>query len=270
MELISSRSNPKIKQARALWQRKARQSTRLFLVEGIRHVGEAVESGVSLEGIYYAPELLDSPFARNLVEEQSRLGVPCYATTTEVFASLADKDNPQGILAVAHQFDRCLDELTAGNFRWGVALVAPQDPGNLGAILRTIDAVGASGLLLLDSSVDLYHPGTVRASMGTIFWIPVVNASFAEFSGWARCQGYHVYGTSAHGDVDYRQVEMYQPPRILLMGSERQGLTPDQASVCDQMIRLPMRGRATSLNLAIATGVMLYAMLGEESNPLHT
>jgi TrmH family RNA methyltransferase len=264
MELISSRSNPKIKQARALRQRKARQEAGLLLVEGIRPVGEAVEAGAIVDAIYYAPDLLDSPFALGLIEGQSMHGVPCYATTVEVFDSLADKENPQGILAVVRKPEGKLDELNPQNFAWGVALVAPQDPGNLGTILRTIDAVGASGLLLLDSSVDAYHPSAVRASMGTLFWYPVISASFAAFQQWAGQNAYHVYGTSAHGSVDYREIAHYPFPRILLMGSEREGLTPRQAAVCESVIRLPMRGRATSLNLAIATGVMLYAMLKQE------
>jgi TrmH family RNA methyltransferase len=262
MELISSRNNPRIKQVRALRQRKGRQEARLFIVEGIRHVGEAVEAGAPLEAIFHAPELLDSAFARNLLEEQARHGVPCYATTAEVFAWLAEKENPQGILAVARQTDRKLGDLTPQNFPWGVALVSPQDPGNLGTILRSIDAVGASGLLLLEDSVDPYHPSAVRASMGALFWNPVVSASFADFAAWTKQQGYHVYGTSAHGNVAYSEVQAYQFPCILLMGSEREGLTQEQTTACEKMIRLPMRGRATSLNLSVAAGVMLYAILG--------
>lgn len=261
MELISSHNNARVKQARALRQRKARQEMQLFLVEGIRHVGEALEAGAPLEAIFYAPELLDSTFAQELIETASQRGVACYATSAPVFASLAEKDNPQGILAVAHQAARRLHSLDGRNFPWGVALVAPQDPGNLGTILRSVDAVGASGLIVLDSQLDLYHPSAVRASMGTLFWYPPVSATFAEFVEWARRNDYHIYGTSAHAALDYREVERYERPCILLMGSERQGLTEQQAAACDCLLRLPMRGRATSLNLAIATGVMLYAML---------
>jgi len=260
MERITSRSNPRIKDVRSLRQRKARQERGLFLVEGIRHVGEAVEAGAPLESIYYAPELLTSDFAREMVHSQAARGLPCFETSPEVFEALAEKENPQGILAVARIHEKCLGDMSARNFPWGVALVSPQDPGNVGAILRTLDAVGASGLLLLDSSVDLYHPSAVRASMGTLFWYPVVHASFDEFSAWAQQSGYHIYGTSAHGAVDYRTVKRYERPRILLLGSERQGLTPEQTAVCEQLICMPMLGRVTSLNLAVASGVMLYAM----------
>jgi len=261
MELISSHSNPKIKQARALQQRKARQEARLFLVEGIRHVGEAVEANAALEAIYYAPALLKSEFASELVARQAEKGVACYATTPQVFESLAEKENPQGILAVVRQPDHRLEELKPENFTWGVALVSPQDPGNLGAILRTIDAVGASGLILLESSVDIYHPAAVRASMGTLFWYPLVQASFSDFQVWVKEKGYHVYGSSAHADQDYQNARPYLTPRILLLGSERAGLTVEQQSLCEVMVRLPMHGRATSLNLAVAAGILLYAML---------
>jgi RNA methyltransferase, TrmH family len=261
MELISSRSNPKIKQVRALHQRKARQETGLFLVEGIRHVGEAVEAGAAVEAIYYAPELLKSEFASELVAAQASQGVACYATSPEIFDSLAEKENPQGILAIVHQPERSLFELDPRNFGWGVALVSPQDPGNLGSILRTVDAVGANGLILLDSSVDIYNPAAVRASMGTLFWYPVVQAAFADFQGWVNKNGYHVYGSSAHAENDYLQTRPYLKPRILLLGSEREGLTPAQQSICEDVVRLPMNGRATSLNLAVAAGVLLYAML---------
>ena len=261
MTLISSRNNPKIKLARLLRQRKARQESGLFVVEGIRPVGEAVQAGATIDTIFYAPDILTSEFARDLVQAQAQAGVPCLPTTPEVFEAIADKENPQGLLALVHQQERSLADLSPQNFPWGVALVAPQDPGNLGTILRTMDAVGSSGLLLLDSSVDIYHPNAVRASMGAMFWLPIVAVSFADFSAWSRGHGYHIYGSSAHAQLDYRDVPAYAWPRILLLGSEREGLTEEQMEICDMTIRLPMHGRATSLNLSVAAGVMLYAML---------
>jgi TrmH family RNA methyltransferase len=178
---------------------------------------------------------------------------------------MAEKDNPQGILAVVRQPDRSLDQLNPHNFIWGVGLIAAQDPGNLGTILRTIDAVGASGLIIMDTSVDPYHPSAVRASMGTIFWYPPVITSFKAFISWSRTHGYQLYGTSAHAESDYRTAA-YRLPGILLLGSERQGLTTEQAEVCDQLVSIPMRGRGTSLNVSIAAGVMLYAMLESMTN----
>jgi RNA methyltransferase, TrmH family len=271
--LITSRSNPKIKEVRALRSRKHRDATGSFLVEGIRHVGEAVAASTAsetpgrlsarpvIEALFYAPEQLESPFALDLIHQQSGLGTPCYPTTADVFDSIAARENPQGILAVVRQHQPRLEDLRPAEFNWVVALVAPQDPGNVGAILRTIDAVGASGLLLLDSSVDPYHNSAVRASMGALFWYPVVTASFADFTHWAERNFYHVYGASARGRQDYRRVSAYPKPLVLLMGSEREGLSAEQSVVCQELVRLPMRGRVSSLNLAVATGVILYAIL---------
>ena len=267
MEVISSRSNPKIKQTRALRLRKARQESGLFIAEGIRPFGEASEARAQIAYIIYTPDRLHSDYAMDLIHQQTASGIPCYAVTDEVFASLAEKENPQGILAVIHRPSRTLTDFRPSNFPWGVALIDPQDPGNVGTILRTVDAVGASGLLLLSSGlddeglVDPYHPGSVRASMGALFWHPIVATSFSEFLGWAVKYQYHVYGTSARGSLDYKAVGSYQRPCILLMGSERNGLSTEQSRACESVICLPMRGRATSLNLAVATGVLLYEMM---------
>ena len=232
-------------------------------MEGIHNVGAAVEAGAVIQEIYYAPDLLKSQFGLETVEDATKRGVPCYPTTVEVFNSLAGKENPQGLLAVVRQREEKIDVLNPDNFSWGVACVAPQDPGNVGTTLRTIDAVGADGLILIDGGVDAYHPTAVRASMGALFRHPVVTTSFPDYALWATENGYHVYGSSARGDLDIRQVTGFKRPAILLLGSERQGLTEEQAGNCEQLMRLPMKGEVTSLNLAVAAGVLLYGMLGE-------
>ena len=267
LTLISSRNNPKIKQIRAIRQRKKSHLDNLIVVEGIFSIGEAVsasktdELGVTVEAFYFAPDLLTSQFALDLIREYSEPGIPCYATSADVFDSISEKDNPQGIVALVRRRDWQIEDLNPANFAWGIALVTPQDPGNLGTIIRTLNAVGASGLLLLDGGVDHYHPNAVRASMGAIFWHPVVRATFSEFARWAVQHGYWVYGSSAQGEVDYRQVDAYRRPAILLMGSEREGLSSEHRGICQELVRLPMVGRVTSLNLAVAAGVLLYEMV---------
>ena len=260
---ITSHQNSKIKQVRALGRKKERASQGMFVVEGIRPVGEAVEAGANFEHVLFAPDLLTSDFAITLIDNLKEKGIPCYSTDGNVLATVTEKDNPQGLLAVVRWQPAILDAFNPDNFAWGVALVSPQDPGNVGTILRTLDAAGADGLLLLEGSVDPTHPTAVRASMGTLFWKPVVQASFAEFAGWAKMHDYHIYGTSAHGSLDYRAVEKYERPAILLLGSERQGLNVEQIAACEQLIKLPMSGRATSLNLAVAAGILIYKMLEE-------
>ncbi len=256
MTPITSTANPRIKQIRVLSRRKQREATGLCVAEGIFHVGEALAAG-DVDYLVHAPDVLVSPFGRELVGTAEAMGTPVYSVTAEVMTAVADKDNPQGLLAVVRQRRAQLAEFRPGTHPWLVALVAPQDPGNVGSILRTIDAVGASGLLLLDGGVDVYHPAAVRASMGAVFHLPVAWATFEEFVHWARGGGYAIAGTSAHGRSDYRATA-YTPPLILLMGSEREGLSAEQAAACDLLLRLPMRGRVRSLNLAAATAVFLY------------
>lgn len=251
--LIASLGNPLIKQARALRQKKARRESGLFLVEGIYHVGEVFEAGWDVESVLYAPDLLTSKFAHELI---SRVASPVpQPVTPQVMESLADKENPQGILAIVRQRQTRLHEL--GQVNRAVALVSPQDPGNAGTILRTMDAVGADALFLLDGGVELYHPSVVRSSMGTLFWKPVVQTSFDEFTQWARGQNIQLIGTSAHGDVEYHTL-VPRKPWILVLGNEQKGLSAEQTKACDVTVSLPMQGRVSSLNLAVAAGVLLY------------
>ena len=259
--VITSLSNPLVKQARALHQKKARLESGLFLVEGIHHVGQAMEAGWGVESLLYAPELLASNFGRDLA---SRFASKSQPVSPRVMESLADKDNPQGILALVRQRKTQITDLKA--MRSGVALVSPQDPGNVGTILRTMDAVGADVLFLLDGGVELYHPTVVRSSMGTLFWKPVIQTSFDEFIKWARHsrpEGVQLIGTSAQGDVDY-QTLVPRLPWILVLGNEQKGLSKEQTNLCDVTVSLPMKGRVSSLNLAVATGILLYRYCTEE------
>ena len=252
--LITSLSNPLVKQARSLRQKKTRHESGLFLVEGIHHVGEALEARWDVESVLYAPDLLASTFARDLV---ARLGAKPQPVSAEVMESLADKENPQGILAIVHQKIVGFDEVKF--MQRAVALVSPQDPGNVGTILRTMDAVGADTLFLLDGGVDLFHPTVVRSSMGTLFWKPVVHAAFDDFVPWAKAGNIQLIGTSAHADVDYHTL-VPRTPWVLVLGNEQKGLSPEQVKTCDVTVSLPMRGRVSSLNLSVAAGVLLYAL----------
>jgi RNA methyltransferase, TrmH family len=259
-ELITSLSNPSIKQARALRQKKARDESGLFLVEGILHVGEAAEAGWDFESLLVAPERLKSEFGRQLVEKLTHNGTRCQFVSESVFDSFAGKENPQGIAALVRQKNRSLEEFSAQTFRFGAGVVSPQDPGNVGTILRTLDAVGADGLFLLEGGADPYHPSAVRASMGTLFWKPFVQTSFPEFLLWAKQGNYRLIGTSARGSPDYREVKLDERPALVLLGSEQKGLAPEHMAACDELVSLPMRGRASSLNLAVAAGIILYAL----------
>lgn len=255
MEILTSTSNPFIKQVRALRQKKTRAETGTFLVEGIHHVGEVIEAGWDVEAIIYAPDFLTSAFAKDLLTRAKRLTLRLQPVSASVMESLADKENPQGILAVVKQKYFSFNDLKS--VTRAVALVSPQDPGNVGTILRSMDAVGADALFLLEGGVDLLHPTVVRASMGTLFWKPIVQASFEAFTDWAQKGGYQLIGTSAKADVNYHTL-VPQTPWILVLGNEQKGLTREQTDVCDVTISLPMKGRVSSLNLSVAAGVLLY------------
>jgi TrmH family RNA methyltransferase len=261
IESISSPDNPLVRQVRSLRQKKVRQQAGLFLVEGIQLVGEAIEAGWQLEALVYAPELLTSDFALRLVERQSRRGLRCVALPSRLFASLASKDNPQGLLAIAYQRHYSLEQVASKQITLGVAVIAPQDPGNVGTILRTMDAVGAGALFMLNGGVEPYHPTLIRASMGALFWIPVVPATFQIFVKWKEEHGFRLVGSSAHGSSPYQEVHSGNRPMILLLGNEQKGLSAEHFSACDQVLSMPMEGRLSSLNLAVAAGVLLYKIM---------
>lgn len=256
--LLTSLSNPLVKQVRSVKNRKGRSESGSFLVEGLHHVGSAIEAGWQIEALLYAPDLLTGGFADSLLKEARHNGITPQPVSAKVMDSLAEKDNPQGVLALVKQRELGFQDLR--EVRSGVALVSPQDPGNVGTILRTIDAAGADVLFLLEGGVDLYHPTSVRASMGTLFWKPVVRASFEEFTEWGRNRGMRLIGTSAHARLDYHELEVEDVPWVLLLGSEQKGLSAEQIEACDVTISMPMRGKVSSLNLSVAAGVLLYAL----------
>ncbi len=257
-DLITSSSNDLVKQVRALRRGKIRAQTGTFLVEGLHHVGSALEAGWQVDIVLHAPDLLEGDFAARLLEDARRGGVILRPVTARIMEGLAEKDHPQGILAIVRQKTTDLEQLDP--FQNGVALVTPQDPGNVGTILRTVEATGAQTLFLLDGGVDLFHPTLVRASMGALFWIPVVHAKFSEFADWAKVGGVKLIGSSAHADQDYQTAGPLEPPWVLVLGSEQKGLSPEQLALCDLCLSIPMRGHESSLNLAVATGVLLYSL----------
>lgn len=259
--MLTSRSNPKVKLARNLHERKARQHSGLYLIEGVFHIGAALDAGTALALVLHCPTLLRGKFAQALPQRLLHAGVETLEVSAEVMASLSEKDNPQGIVAVAQQHTTPLAALSPQTGAVFLAVVAPQDPGNVGTLLRTLDAAGGSGLLLLEGGTDPWHPQAVRAGMGAHFSVPIVQASFADCVAWAAAQGVSVYGSSAKATLDFRKVA-YKPPCVLLLGSERSGLSAEQLAACEQVVSLPMRGRVTSLNLSVAAGIWLYQVLG--------
>ena len=260
--LITSAANPTVKQIRALIQRKERDRRGEFFVEGIRIVAEAVQLGAEVTLGVVAPDLLTSAVGWEQVERLRRQAVPCLEVSTAVFAGLSRKEGPQGLGAVVRQRWESLDRARPGTELAWVALDAVQDPGNLGTILRTADAVGAAGVILIGPTTDPYDPAAVRASMGAIFAQRLVRADGAALGAWAARHGLAIVGTSDKAATDY-QALIYPRPVVLFMGSEQKGLAPEHLALCRHLVRIPMIGRSDSLNLAMATGVVLYEIFNQ-------
>jgi len=266
-ETIMSRHNAKIKHFRALLKRPERERTGLAIVEGLRLVSEAlVHFPDRVRQLIIAPELLKSRSGWALLQEKTPRGVSTLSVSAQAFESFSQKDGPQGIAAIISQRWEPLDQirLSAGNV-W-VALAAIQDPGNIGTILRSCDASGCQGIILLDHTADPYDPTALRASMGAIFSQRLSSASFHAFTQWKNLHQYTVIGTSDGASLRYREIA-YPMPVIILMGSERHGLLPEQQATCDAVVRIPMSGICDSLNIAIATAVVLYEIVDQRALP---
>ena len=260
--MITSTTNERIKWIRKLQDRKGRQESGFFYIEGLRIVAEAVEQGAEIELLLVAPELLRSEFGQRLVGEQKARGLTILEVSAEVFQRVALKDGPQGLAAVLRQRWESLATVQLDVGATWVALDAVADPGNLGTILRTGDAVGAQGVILLDQTTDPFDSSVTRASMGAFFTPRMVRASFAEFAEWKREIGFQLVGTSDAAQADYHDYR-YPGEMVLLMGSERLGLQQHHLELCDSVVSIPMLGRSDSLNLAVATAVVLYEILNQ-------
>jgi TrmH family RNA methyltransferase len=256
-----STSNPRIKLIRKLRDRKERQQTGLFYVEGLRIVAEALQTGAKIEFLVIAPGLLTSPFGKQLLQSEAARNIPIFEVSDETFLSFSNKDGPQGLGAVVKQKWANLDQVQKQAAIW-TALDAVQDPGNLGTILRTSDAVGGAGVILLDQATDPFDPASVRASMGAVFSQHLIKASLQEFAASNKANHIPVVGTSGAAELDYHQAR-YPFPCILLMGSERHGLLDQHLRLCDMIVKIPMIGRSDSLNLAIATAIVLYELFNQ-------
>jgi TrmH family RNA methyltransferase len=258
---VTSLSNPTVKAVRALHLRKERDETGLFVAEGLKIVTEAVELGRAPRILMYGKDAENHPLLRAAVQATEKARGEVIEVTHDILAKVSRRDNPQAVVGVFPQAFTPLAQLDPDCAPCFVALHRVRDPGNLGTIVRTADAAGCGAVILVGECCDPYSVEAVRATMGSIFAVPIVKATEAEFAGWRAGWPGSVIGTLLSADVDHRQAA-YVKPSIVLMGNEQQGLTPDMAALCDVNVKIPMRGRADSLNLSVATGVMIYAATG--------
>jgi len=260
---VTSPANPAVKAVRALHQKKHRAETGLFLAEGLRILSEAVDQGHAIHTLVILPEMRAHSVGARLVEACLDAGGRVLEVSEAVLAKVARKDNPQGAVGVFRQTWESLERIDAtGDFCW-VVLEAPRDPGNVGTVLRTCDAVGAQGAILLDHACDPFSIEGVRASMGSIFGPRLARAGFDDFLAWRRRQGGLLVGASLKGATDYQDLR-YPRPTLLFMGNEQSGLPESYEGACDALVRIPMRGRADSLNVAIAASILLYEVYNQD------
>ena len=263
--MISSVSNPQIKRIRSLLQRKAREDSGVFFVEGIRLVAEAVQLQSPIETLIVAPDLLSSLFAKGIVAQAIQADIPILEVTPAVFETFSLKEGPQGLAAIVRQKWETLEQVVPGRELGWVALEEVRNPGNLGAILRTCDAVGCAGVLLLGPTTDPYDPAAVRSGMGATFSQRLIRTDVETLIHWKQRHQLTVIGASDSAPTDYQAVS-YPAPVVVFLGAEQQGLSTASRGVCDTVVRIPMIGRSDSLNLAVATGVLLYEVFNQHRN----
>ena len=256
--LISSAANPVVKRMRLLADRKHRRRESAFVVEGIQPVWQAVEAGADVEVLVVAPDLLGGSPAAGMVAAQEAAGVRVARLTGELFARVSARDGPSGLAAIVRGRVPGLASLPVTPGAVFVALHEIGNPGNLGTIVRTADAAGGSGVVLIGAAADPFDPAAVKASMGALFAVPVARAADpAEFFAWAAGAGITVATTSARASTSFWEAG-YPRPLVLLLGAEGAGLPDDVLGGGDLQVRIPMTGTAESLNLAVAAGLLLY------------
>jgi TrmH family RNA methyltransferase len=256
---VTAFSNSTVKLLRSLRDKKARRAEGLFLAEGLRILTEARDSGRLPEIVAFSTEGAKHPLATEIVAATEAAGGDAIETTPDILSKMSGKDNPQMLLGAYRQPEISIARLDRGKAPLWIVAQALRDPGNIGTILRTGDAVGAGGLILVDDSADPFSVEAVRASMGAVFTQEIAVARWPEFLSWLRSGKGQLVGTSLKATDDYLETE-YRQPCFLLIGNEQQGLPPDYENECDLLVKIPMSGRADSLNAAMAAAVMAFTV----------
>jgi TrmH family RNA methyltransferase len=254
---ITSLTNPLVKEIRGLALAKNRKASSLFVAEGLKLVADALEQNWTIRTLVHSDRVANEALVRHLSDRTMSDGGQVLEVSEAVLGKITRRDNPQTVIGVFEQRLTPLNEIRPSEDDVWVGLESVRDPGNLGTILRTIDAVGAKGAILIGETVDPFSLEAVRATMGSIFNVEIARAGESEFAGLAAGWPGTIVGTHLSGALDYRAVA-YRPPVLLLMGREQSGLSRAAADACSMLVKIPMAGRADSLNLAVATGIMLF------------
>jgi len=257
--LITSLTNDTVKAVRALHMRKEREATGRFLAEGLKFIGEALDQGRTPTLLMVGMEARPHPLLDRAMAETRAAGGEVVTVTHPILEKISRRDNPQTVLGVFDQTFVKLADIDPASAPCWVALEQVRDPGNLGTIIRTADSAGCGGVILIGDCVDPYSVEAVRATMGSVFAVSIARCTAEAFLTWRASWPGSVIGTRLDATHGYRDAPV-RAPALILMGNEQAGLTDTLAAACDVNVKIPMRGRADSLNLAVATGVMVYAV----------
>lgn len=254
---ISSLQNPQVKEIVQLRNHRERQRTHLFLIEGYRELKRAIDAGCAIRSLFYCPELF---LGENEEELLQKSGAVLFRCTPQVFAKISYRDRPDGLLGVAPQRHRSLAELRLSSLPFLVIGEGIEKPGNLGTILRSCDAAGVDALIVCDPTTDIHNPNVVRASVGTLFTLPVFEAEGAETLAFLKQNRIAIVAATPEATLEFTEADFTQPLAIAV-GTEQYGLSKDWLEQADCQVRIPMMGIADSLNVASATTILLYEVV---------
>ena len=257
INVLTSLKSPRVKEVVRLRKRRERDKSRLMLIEGRRELEEALRNGAELKTLYVCESLFDGRGQKDIVSNAQQQSVEIVTVSEPIACKMAYRDNPEGLLAIAPQPVKGLEDIPLGKTPFVAILEGIEKPGNLGAVLRAADGAGAHGLLLCDCATDIYNPNTIRASLGTFFTMPFTQASSSEALRWCRQEGLQTVAATPSADLVYTQADLSGPCAVVV-GSEDRGLSQLWLDEADIKVRIPMKGRADSLNAAVSTAILLY------------
>ncbi len=264
--LITSPQNPHIKNLLALYKKRNRTQTGLFLIEGYREITRALQNNLIITNLYISNNQTNISEIENCQQQFGQLKISPTIVTEKIFNKISYRENPDGYLAVFRQPATALPQFDPPKHPpLFLVLESPEKPGNLGAILRTADATHLDAIIICDPHLDIFNPNVIRAACGTFFSRPIYLANFSSTLDFLNQHNCQIVGTTPHTKKLYYQTNFSQPT-ALVMGTEHDGLTPNWLKHCHQKIKIPMLGQADSLNLSVSTAIILYEALKQKQS----
>ncbi len=256
-EKITSLQNPRVKQLVKLRDRRPRDAAGVFMVEGYRQIRRALEKNITLRELYFCPDWFLGENENALIKQAQESGALLIELSKDAFAKVAYRERPDGLLALAPQWKRSLDDLKLPNEPFMLVVEAIEKPGNLGTILRSADAAGCDAVIVCDPVTDIFNPNVVRASTGVLFSVPLVVADSEQVHAWLKARAISTVATTPSAEKLYTDTNL-RGPMAVIMGSEQYGLSDFWLENADAPVRIPMAGQADSLNVAMATIITLF------------